>query len=46
MRRNPLSQVGYFDTFNNYFLPGSGHFDNFFRKYQNFHPVFDPPPQA
>ena len=32
------------DTFNNYFLPRSGEFDNFFRKCQNPHSMPEPPP--
>ena len=28
----PCPRVGDFDTFDNYFLPGGGDFDNFFQK--------------
>ena len=31
-------------NFDNYFLPGGGDFDNFFRKCQNPHPMPDSPP--
>ena len=39
----PCSRVGDFDTFDNYFLPWGGDFDNFFRKCQHHHPMPAPP---
>ena len=35
---------GDFDTFDNYFLPGGGDFDNFFQKMSKSPPYSRPPP--
>ena len=40
----PCLRVGNFDTFDKYFLPGGGDFDNLFRKCQNFDPLPEPIP--